>query len=62
MVKKIVIPASKKLGKELLKDTSRRLRVCTYVRVSTDTEEQLESFNTQIGRHARIICKNHKDD
>ena len=59
MVKKIVIPATKKLGKELLKDTSRRLRVCAYVRVSTDTEEQLESFNTQIGRYKRIICEEH---
>ena len=59
MVKKIVIPATKKLGKELLKNTSRRLRVCTYVRISTDTEEQLESFNTQIGRYKRIMCEEH---
>lgn len=59
MVKKIVIPATKKLGKELLKDTSGRLRVCAYVRVSTDTEEQLQSFNTQIGRYKRIICEEH---
>lgn len=42
MVKKIVIPATKKLGKELSKDTSRRLRVCAHVRVSTDTEEQID--------------------
>lgn len=41
MVKKKVIPATKKLGKELLKTASpdHKLRVCTYVRVSADTEE-----------------------
>ena len=64
MVKKKVIPATKKLGKELLKEASpeHKLRVCAYVRVSTDTEEQLESFNAQIGRYTRIICEDHKDD
>jgi len=62
MVKKTVIPATKKTGKELLKDNSKVLRVCAYVRVSTDTEEQLESFNAQIGRYKRIICEDHKDD
>ncbi len=29
--------------------------MCAYVRVSTDSEEQLESFNAQIGRYKRII-------
>ena len=47
MVKKKVIPATKKLGKELLKEASpeHKLRVCACLRVFTDTEEQLESFN-----------------
>lgn len=64
MVKKKVIPATKKLGKELLKEASpeHKLRVCAYARVSTDTEEQLESFNAQIGRYTRIIKEDHKDD
>jgi len=37
MVKKTIIPATKKLGKELIKDASpeHKLRVCAYVRVST---------------------------
>ena len=37
MVKKTIIPATKKLGKELLKEASpeHKLRVCAYVRVST---------------------------
>jgi len=61
MVKKTIIPATKKTGKDLLKDTSKRLRVAAYVRVSTDTPEQLESFNAQIGRYQRIICEEHKD-
>ena len=50
MIKKTIIPATKKLGKESIKETSpkHKLRVCPYVRVSTDSEEQLESFNAQI--------------
>lgn len=37
MVKKTIIPATKKLGKELIKEASPeyKLRVCAYVRVST---------------------------
>jgi len=53
MVKKTIIPATKKLGKELIKEASpeHKPRVCAYVRVSTDAEKQLESFNAQIGRY-----------
>lgn len=42
MVKKTIIPATKKLGKELIKEASpeHKLRVCAYVRVFTDGEEQ----------------------
>ena len=49
MVKKTIIPATKKLGKELIKEASpeHKLRVCAYVRVSPDSEEQLESFKTK---------------
>lgn len=52
MVKKTIILATKKLGKGLIKEASpeHKLRVCAYVRVSTDSKEQLESFNAQIGR------------
>ena len=37
MVKKTIIQATKKLGKELIKEASleHKLRVCAYVRVST---------------------------
>lgn len=63
MVKKTIIPATKKLGKELVKEASpeHKLRVCAYVRVSTESEEQLESFNAQIGRYKRIIQEEHAD-
>ncbi len=43
MVKKTIIPATKKLGKELIKEASpeHKLRVCAYVRVSTILGERL---------------------
>lgn len=49
------------LRKVLIKEDSpeHKLRVCTYVRVSTDSEEQLESFNAQIGKYKRIIQEEH---
>ena len=48
---------TKKLGKELIKEASpeHKPRVCAYVRVSADSEEQLESFNAQICKYKRII-------
>lgn len=61
MANKAIIPVTKKLGKEFIKEASpeHKLRVCAYVRVPTDSEEQLESFNTQIGRYKRIIQEEH---
>ena len=63
MVKKTIIPVTKKSGKELTKEASpeHKLRVCAYVRVSIDSEKQPESFNTQIGRYKRIIQEEHAD-
>ena len=60
---KTIIPVTKKLGKVLIKEASpeHKLRVCAYVRVSTDSEDQLESFNAQIGRYKRIIQEEHAD-
>lgn len=61
MVKKTIIPATKKLGKELIKEAGpeHKPRAGAYVRVSTDSEEQLESFNAHIGRYKRIIQEEH---
>lgn len=44
---KKIIPATKKLGKELIKEASleHKLRVCAYVRVLADSKEKLKSFN-----------------
>lgn len=63
MVKKAIIPATKKLGKELIKESSpeHKLRICAYVRVSTDNKEQLKSFNAQIGRYKRIMQNGHAE-
>lgn len=46
--KKTTIPATKKLGKELIKEASpeHKLRVCAYVRVSTIVDECLPTSAT----------------
>jgi len=56
MVKKKVIPATKKLGKELLRTASQdhELSVCACVRVSNDAEEQLDHILT---RYKEYIVK-----
>lgn len=62
-MKKTIISATKKLGKELIKEASskHKLRVCAYVRAFTDSEEKLESFNAQICRNKRMIQEEHAD-
>ena len=63
---KTIIPVTKKLGKELIKEASpeHKPRASVYVRVPADSEEQIESFNAQIGRYKRRtrvrtgICRN----
>ncbi len=42
MVIEAIIPVTKKLGKELIKEANpeHKLRVCAYVKVFTDSEEQ----------------------
>ena len=46
MAKKKIIPATKKLGRELLKTASPdyKLRVCVCVRISNDIEGQRNSY------------------
>ena len=63
---KTIIPVTKKLGKELIEEASpeHKPRASAYIRVPTYSEEQLESFNAQIGRCKRRtrvrmgICRN----
>lgn len=53
MVKKTIIPATKKLGKELIKEASpeHKLRVCAYVRVSTILGECLYQHHHSHRKH-----------
>ena len=62
MREKIVIPVTIKKGRELLEDKEKKIKVCAYVRVSTDFKEQIESFNSQIARYTRIIKEEHADN
>lgn len=62
MKEKIIIPATIKKGRDLIEAKDRKIRVCAYVRVSTDFKEQVESFNSQIARYTRIIKEEHKDN
>lgn len=55
-----IIKATKKRGRDLLKDKSLHLRVAAHARVSTDTEEQLHSYQSQIEKYERIIKEEHK--
>lgn len=55
-----IIKATKKRGRDLLEDKSQHLRVAAYARVSTDTEEQLHSYQSQIEKYERIIKEEHK--
>jgi len=62
MVKKTIITATKKLGKELIKEASpkHKLRVCAYVRVSTIIGEYFIKDNEMRVRYHFIkkgFCK-----
>lgn len=52
----IILPANKDLVKKEKK--KRKLRVCAYCRVSTDDEEQLTSYEAQIGYYTDKIQSN----
>lgn len=52
----IILPANKDLVKKEKKKG--RLKVCAYCRVSTDDEEQLTSYEAQIGYYTEKIQSN----
>lgn len=54
----MVIPAVKKYGNTVTKDEVKKLRVAAYCRVSTDTEEQATSYDTQVAHYQEYISKN----
>lgn len=44
---------------EYVRDTvNKQLRVCAYCRVSTDSEDQLESYKAQVAYYTDAIAKN----
>jgi len=54
----MVIPAVKKYGNTVTKDEVKKLRVAAYCRVSTDTDEQATSYDTQVAHYKDYISKN----
>ena len=57
--KVIVIPAKKKKGNSIRESEKKKLRVAAYARVSTDSDEQATSYDTQIDHYTNFIKKNH---
>lgn len=55
--KVMVIPARKSLGTSSTEEKP-KLRVAAYCRVSTDSEEQAESFESQVNHYTNYINKN----
>ena len=53
-----VIKATKTFSGDLVTDSSRRLRVCAYARVSTDSEEQETSYESQCQHYTEYISNN----
>lgn len=56
--KVIVIPAKKKQGNTIKESEKKKLRVAAYARVSTDSEEQATSYDTQVEHYTEYIKRN----
>lgn len=54
IVKKVVIKATKQKGEDLVIH-AKKLRVCAYARVSTDMNDQTNSYNAQLEHYRRLI-------
>lgn len=53
-----VIPARKRVGNNVTKEETPKLRVAAYCRVSTDTDEQATSYEAQVEHYTDYIRKN----
>ena len=53
-----VIPARQRMGGGIKKEEKPKLRVAAYCRVSTDSDEQATSYETQIEHYTSFIQKN----
>lgn len=56
--KVIIIPAKKKKGNSIKESEKKKLRVAAYARVSTDSDEQATSYDTQVDHYTNYIKKN----
>lgn len=54
----MVIPARRQVGNTVRQDTKPKLRVAAYCRVSTDSDEQATSYETQVAHYTEYIQKN----
>ena len=54
----MVIPAKRQVGNAVCHDKKPKLRVAAYCRVSTDSDEQASSYETQVAHYTEYIQKN----
>lgn len=53
-----LIPARRRAGNRIIKDEKPKLRVAAYCRVSTDSNEQAGSYETQVNHYTEYIGRN----
>ena len=54
----MVIPAKRQVGNNVKRGQKPKLRVAAYCRVSTDSDEQDTSYETQVEHYTEYIQKN----
>ena len=54
-----VIPAKRQVGNNITQEEKPKLRVAAYCRVSTDSDEQASSYETQISHKFVVTVHNH---
>ena len=55
----VLIPAKKRAGNNVVKGEYKpKLKVAAYCRVSTDSDEQAGSYETQVEHYTKYITKN----
>lgn len=53
-----LIPARRRAGNRIIKEEKPKLRVAAYCRVSTDSDEQAGSYETQVNHYTEYIGRN----
>lgn len=53
-----LIPARRRAGNRIIKENKPKLRVAAYCRVSTDSDEQAGSYETQVNHYTEYIGRN----